>query len=115
MLLRSGDRNGRRALLFGFPARNAAIVTLVAVAAPGRPDFASFGVVFFLAQATLLVPLALSLASALARALDVWYLASRGPVVEQDPKGALAVQNYQGALFTALQDSRRFDLHQIRT
>jgi hypothetical protein len=40
-------RNAMRALLFGFPARNVSIATLIAVSALGRPDFALFGVLFF--------------------------------------------------------------------
>jgi ABC-type transport system involved in cytochrome c biogenesis permease subunit len=62
-LLATADRAARRALLFGFPARNVSIATLVSVAALGRTDFASFGVVFFLVQAAILVPLALVMAS----------------------------------------------------
>jgi len=59
----TAEVEGRRALLFGFPARNITIATLVAVAAFGRTDVASFGAVFFLVQATLLVPLALAFSS----------------------------------------------------
>jgi BASS family bile acid:Na+ symporter len=51
----------RRALLFGFPARNMAVATLVAVAAFGRIDIAAFAAVFFLVQVLVLVPLALLL------------------------------------------------------
>ena len=51
----------RRGLLFGFPARNMAVATLVAVAAFGRVDIAAFSAVFFLVQVLVLVPLALLL------------------------------------------------------
>lgn len=57
------DTAGRRALLFGFPARNVAIATLIAVAMQGRTDVAAFGAVFFLVQVVLLVPLARLLAA----------------------------------------------------
>jgi BASS family bile acid:Na+ symporter len=56
------DPDTRRALLFGFPARNVTIATLIAVAMQGRTDAASFGAVFFLVQAALIVPLARVLA-----------------------------------------------------
>jgi BASS family bile acid:Na+ symporter len=56
----TAEPDNRRALLFGFPARNISIATLVAVGAFGRTDFASFGAVLFLVQATVLVPLALA-------------------------------------------------------
>ena len=51
----------RRALLFGFPARNMGVAMLVAVAAFGRVDIAAFSAVFFLVQVLVLVPLALLL------------------------------------------------------
>lgn len=54
----TSGRSGRIALLMGFPARNVAIATLVAVAMQGRTDVAAFGALFFLVQAVLLVPLA---------------------------------------------------------
>lgn len=57
------DRSGRIALLFGFPARNVAIATLIAVAMQGTTEVAAFGAVFFLVQATLLVLFAWLLAS----------------------------------------------------
>jgi len=57
----SRSRAERRALLFGFPARNMAVATLVAVAAFGRVDIAAFAAVFFLVQVLVLVPLALLL------------------------------------------------------
>lgn len=49
----------RRAILFGFPARNLSIATLLAVTVFDRPEMASFGVVFFIVQASGLVPIAL--------------------------------------------------------
>jgi len=58
----------RRALLFGFPARNMAVATLVAVAAFGRVDIAAFAAVFFLVQVLVLVPLALLLGQRASRA-----------------------------------------------
>ncbi|MGE3745482.1 MAG: bile acid:sodium symporter family protein [Sphingomonadaceae bacterium] len=48
----------QRAILFGFPARNLAFATLIAVSAVGRVDIASFAAVFFLVQIVLLVSLA---------------------------------------------------------
>jgi len=51
----------RRALLFGFPARNMAVAMLVAVAAFGRVDIAAFAAVLFLVQVLVFVPLALLL------------------------------------------------------
>ena len=59
ILTRAGAE--RRALLFGFPARNMAVATLLAVAAFGRVDIAAFAAVFFLVQVLVLVPLALLL------------------------------------------------------
>jgi len=63
LLGRALSRSGaeRRALLFGFPARNLAVATLLAVAAFGRVDIAAFAAVFFLMQVLVLVPLALLL------------------------------------------------------
>lgn len=63
--LATSERDDRCALLFGFPARNVAIATLVAVATLGRTDVAAFGAVFFLVQAMVLIPLALSMAAAI--------------------------------------------------
>lgn len=57
------DRRNRCALLFGFPARNVAIATLIAVTTQGTTDVAAFGAVFFLVQVVLLVPLARYIAS----------------------------------------------------
>jgi bile acid:Na+ symporter, BASS family len=54
----------RRALLFGFPARNVSIATLVAIAVFRRPDMASIGVIFFIVQAAILIALALRLSAA---------------------------------------------------
>lgn len=54
-LVATPHRAARRALLFGFPARNVSIATLISVAALRRMDFASFGVVFFLVKAAALV------------------------------------------------------------
>jgi BASS family bile acid:Na+ symporter len=54
------SRDGVGALLFGFPAHNISIAILVAVAALGRTDIASFGAVLFLVQAAVLVPLAMA-------------------------------------------------------
>jgi BASS family bile acid:Na+ symporter len=51
----------RRAMLFGFPARNLAFATLIAVGAVGRVDVAAFAAVFFVVQVLMLVPLALFL------------------------------------------------------
>lgn len=51
----------RQALLFGFPARNMAVASLLAVAAFGRVDIAAFAAVFFLVQVLVLIPLALLL------------------------------------------------------
>lgn len=59
--LLSHDAAERGALLFGFPARNMAVATLVAVAAFGRVDIAAFAAVFFLVQVLVLLPLALVL------------------------------------------------------
>jgi BASS family bile acid:Na+ symporter len=59
----------RRAILFGFPARNLSIATLLAVTVFDRPEMASFGVVFFIVQASGLIPIAL-LVGARDRALD---------------------------------------------
>jgi len=56
-------RGARLALLVGFPARNVAIATLIAVAMQGRADVAAFGAVFFLVQVLLLVPFARCLAA----------------------------------------------------
>jgi BASS family bile acid:Na+ symporter len=55
------DAPQRRALLFGFPARNMSIAALLAVAVFRRPEMAGFAVVFFILQAAALIPLALLL------------------------------------------------------
>jgi BASS family bile acid:Na+ symporter len=60
----SDEVTERRALLFGFPARNMAVASLLAVAALGRVDIAAFAAVFFLVQVLVLVPLALLLGRA---------------------------------------------------
>ncbi|MBL8539667.1 MAG: bile acid:sodium symporter [Betaproteobacteria bacterium] len=60
----SDEVTERRALLFGFPARNMAVASLLAVAAFGRVDIAAFAAVFFLVQVIVLVPLALLLGQA---------------------------------------------------
>jgi BASS family bile acid:Na+ symporter len=48
----------RRALLWGFPARNVGIATLIATAVVGQVAMASFVVVLFATQVAILVPLA---------------------------------------------------------
>jgi BASS family bile acid:Na+ symporter len=49
----------RRALLWGFPARNVGIATLIATAVVGQVAMASFVAVLFATQVAVLVPLAL--------------------------------------------------------
>ena len=49
----------RRALLWGFPARNVGIATLIATAVVGQVAMASFVAVLFATQVAMLVPLAL--------------------------------------------------------
>ncbi len=53
------DAQDRRALLWGFPARNVGIATLAATAVMGQMAVASFIAVLFTTQVMLLVPLAL--------------------------------------------------------
>lgn len=47
----------RRALVWGFPARNVAVATLIATAAIGRAEMLSFVAVLFATQIAVLVPL----------------------------------------------------------
>lgn len=47
----------RRALVWGFPARNFAVATLIATAAVGRAQMLSFAAVLFATQIAVLVPL----------------------------------------------------------
>ncbi len=49
----------RRALLWGYPARNVGVATLVATAVLGQVAMASFAAVLFATQVVILVPLAL--------------------------------------------------------
>lgn len=60
----SDEVTERQALLFGFPARNMAVASLLAVAAFGQVDIAAFAAVFFLVQVLVLMPLALFLGQA---------------------------------------------------
>jgi BASS family bile acid:Na+ symporter len=60
----SDELTARQALLFGFPARNMAVASLLAVAALGRVDIAAFAAMFFLVQVLVLLPLALLLGRA---------------------------------------------------
>jgi predicted Na+-dependent transporter len=57
LLTRAGD--DRRAVVWGFPARNVALATLIATSAIGKVAVASFIAVLFATQIVVLVPLAL--------------------------------------------------------
>jgi len=61
LVARFATRSGedQRAVLWGFPARNAAIATLTATSAMGQVAIASFIAVLFATQVVLLMPLAL--------------------------------------------------------
>jgi BASS family bile acid:Na+ symporter len=58
-ILLARDGGDRRAVVWGFPARNVALATLIATSAIGKVAIASFIAVLFATQIIVLVPLAL--------------------------------------------------------